>query len=135
MSEYRLVSSDHKLVPPCNVVDIKNNIHLYVADETSFKKTTELADISEKALVITIGAVTLFCCIFSLNFGSSGWTLGNLVTFLLVVFCGYTTVVTARTWSDSNLEIRRIHESGVPCTYIPDESNDKIVYCSTGSGL
>ena len=114
-------------IPQCNIHDAKTNTHLYVKDVAGYTNTSKELDHTKMISMVTSGVVCIFFCIFSLNFGVSGWTAGNLLTFGLGVASFLILVQYGSKYTENVMEMKKNQKTGVPCTQKSGDNN--IVYC------
>ena len=124
----QLMDDAGKPIPVCNVLDETRHMHLYVEDPNSF--ATLQKDVSNsKMLTLMAGAVlAVFLAIFSLNLTAAGWTLGNILTFALIIVCLYVLTLYGKKWMVGSATISQLVRQGYPCS--TDMGNDsKMIYC------
>lgn len=124
----QLYNSHDKPINECNINDEKNDTHFYVNDKKIYE---EYQKDSEDAKIVSFATGTcllLFLCIFTLNLQSSGWTLGNLMIFILLLIFLILSGVVLDKWLSSFVLLQKMKSDGVPC-YI-EKNSDRKVYCS-----
>jgi hypothetical protein len=108
-----LFDANEKEIPECN--KISNDMHLYIENEEVFNKMKDRADFNFKLGTGMAFMTTLFLWIFTLNFASNAWALGNLVTFLIMIISGVVTVYTVKEWNVSQNVLNQMVRDGSPC--------------------
>ena len=123
--QQRLVDGNGKSIPECNINT--DDVHLYVENQESFKYHKKNSDLYFNCSVFFGTLCSLFLWIFTLNFSSSAWSMGNIVTFLVMLLAGFGLVVCLKKWNMSNNLINQMVVDGSPCQM--DNKENKHVYC------
>ena len=106
----KLVDENNKMIPACNY-DGK----LYVTDPSKYKETL-FDDDSASAIVLSCGiCFTLFLLLFSLNFTTGGWHLGNVITFAIMLLSLISMYYYGSKWIRTHAILQMMQESGTPC--------------------
>lgn len=122
-----LFDENSRAVSICNMTD-NNGRHYFIQDKSSYKKNLKARDASRNIALISAALLFVFLCIFTLNFGSSGWTVGNLLTFGIVVGTFLMTLQFGKQWNENNMLISTINNYGIPC--VTAENGRQMVHCS-----
>ena len=122
-----LFDENSRAVSMCNMTD-GNGRHYYIQDKNSYKKNLKARDASRNIALISAVLLLVFLCIFTLNFGSSGWTVGNLLTFGIVVGTFLMTLQFGKQWNENNMLITTINNYGIPC--VTAENGKQLIHCS-----
>ncbi len=125
-----LLDEKHRPLPICNIVDKETGTNFYVSDmddyKTSVKKFKNLKYMFFTASIV----LCLFLCIFTLNIGTSGWTVGNLVTFILITALMYCAYYLGREWFENQSFLNKLQNDGVPCLTKNENSAEHVIHCS-----
>ena len=122
-----LLDKNEKPVPVCNVHNPDSDDRFFVVDPARYQTQIQTRNTSRNFALGAIATVTLFLCIFSLNFGSSGWTAGNMLTFGFVVAALLIAAFYGSKWNESHALVTRTQVDGTPCT--TKGSNSDIIHC------
>ena len=132
-----LVDGNGKPIPQCNINT--DDTHLYVENQESFKFHKKKADFHFNLSVFFGTLCSLFLWIFTLNFSSNAWSMGNIVTFFVMLISGVGTLMCLKQWNMSSNLIQQMIVDGSPCQMENDDK--KNIYCgykygnnSKGSG-
>lgn len=127
-----LLDQNKRPLQDCNAAD-ESGTHYFVQDVASFNNFQTSLEHSKNITMMLGIALVVFLCIFSLNFTSSGWTAGNLLTFGIVVASLYFLTQYGRQWNHNHTMVNQMLQQGVPC--VKTEQESKIVYCSRPSAV
>lgn len=115
-----LLNDDNKEIPLCNYKG-----KLYVSDQNMFKQTKNDTEVFSTLAFVFIICFCIFMLIFSLNFATGGWHLGNILTFVLMfisLFCMY---YYGSRWLNTRAVLKTLREQSNPC-YVNIENGWKI---------
>ena len=124
-----LLDENQRPVPICNILDADTGARFYVGDKPSYEKNIDTRNKSKSITMVTAGVLALFLCIFSLNFGSSGWTAGNMLTFGIVMGTLLVVAFYGSKWNESHAIVSRSQSDGVPCSSKPVEGAGQVIHC------
>ena len=130
MSKGMLVDSNNKEIPICNVH--YKDLYLYVQhvqDQKLFKTKTKETDFNYNLMIYVGLASSLFFVIFTLNFPVSGWSFGNIITFILFTTTAFFTMNLFKKWIISYNFINQMITDGYPCQIPKQDNNTTTVYC------
>ncbi len=125
-SGINLYDDNEQPVNNCNVID-ENRNRYYIQDKDSYKRHLRSRDISRNITMVSAVLLMIFLCIFTMNFASSSWTAGNMLTFGIVVITLLVTVNFAKTWNENNTLIKTIQSSGIPC--LTQKNSKNVIHC------
>jgi len=123
-----LLDANNRPVPTCNVYDESNNLHLYVADVEGYTKNIESKESQKTLGMIVGGAMVVTLVVFTLNFSSNAWTIGNLVTFGLLFSLIIAVFSIWKNYSAAGTLVEKAQRDGVPCTQ--NVNSQTKVFCS-----
>jgi len=124
-SEKVLVDSNDKPIPQCNINN--DDLHLYVENQDTFKMHKKKADFHFNLCVFFGVLCVLFLWIFTLNFSSNAWSMGNIVTFFVMLASGFGTLICLKQWNTSNNLVHQMILDGSPCH--TENDTQKNIYC------
>lgn len=124
----QLLDENGSPIPICNVIDEAQNVQLYVPDTNSYLQLKKTTDGSKNYTIIVSAIMLVLFCIFSLNLSAAGWTLGNILTFLIIIICIYFVTLFGKKWMVSTATISQIVKQGNPCSRTND--NKSTIYCN-----
>ena len=123
-----LLDANERSLPVCNIHDADANIHFYVPDEESFKKHKKSGEDLKVLFIVFLLILVLFLSIFTLNFGVSGWTAGNVLTFVIVVITLLACIKFGKEWTETQTIVNKMMNDGAPCyTKLSEKAN--VVHC------
>jgi hypothetical protein len=125
-----LLDEKHRPVPICNMQDDKTDSNFYVSDMDDYNQVSKKYKNYTFMFLAASIVLCLFLCIFTLNFGVSGWSVGNFVTFLVIIGLFYGAYAVGKEWMENQNLLNRIQNDGVPCYTTVENSNENIVHCS-----
>jgi hypothetical protein len=121
-----LVDEKGERIRECNIELHGKKYHVLNSQEFQDVKTKASLNFN---LCISMCFVTmLFLCIFTLNFSSNAWSLGNLVTCFIMLFTCFLTVISLKEWNIQQLTLNKFITDGSPCKKTDKDSTS--VYCS-----
>jgi hypothetical protein len=121
------VDSQRQPIPYCNIVDNENSVHTYAPDKSKYKQFRKDLDASKTFALIFSFFFILMLCIFTLNLGAAGWSMGNLLTFVVAIVGLYFLTCYTKIWLESNASMNQLIQQGNPC--IVKQNGDSIVHC------
>jgi hypothetical protein len=121
-----VIDEKRNVIPNCNVNE--ENDHIYVQDVNSYNRSKRQIAFGKHALLITLFILVIVLSIFTLNFGSSGWTLGNMLTFLIAMAALLATGFFARAWNKHYTLLETMKQEGTPCK-VPQNDNTQMIHC------
>jgi lipopolysaccharide export LptBFGC system permease protein LptF len=123
----QLLDESRRPIPVCNVTDTDTGAQYYIPDEKHYHDSKTKVTQSRLYTLVTSTLLILFSCIFSLNFNSTGWSAGNLLTFGIIVGIIYVVTQLGKNWKTHHTLFAELTRRGVPC--VRHENNANIVYC------
>jgi len=109
----RIFDEKDKEIPTCNIST--GDINLHVEDTSFFKESKKESDTYFNISVVLSTITCLFLCIFTLNFSTNAWSLGNIVTFLVMSSASISTVYCLKKWNISSNNVNQMIINGTPC--------------------
>lgn len=122
-----LLDENQRALPECNIHDKHTDAQFFVANEESFNKNKKESYDLQNIVIITGALLIMFLCIFTLNFGVSGWTAGNILTFIIVVIALVAIFHYGKQWNEVQMLVSKMQTDGTPCYTKTDDSH--IVHC------
>ena len=127
MSE--ILDSNNRPIPLCNVIKKEENIHLYVEDQPLYKEYVKSNYMYKNISIFSCLITSLFFFIFTLNFSSNAWSMGNLFTFIIIIIGGSVTFYSVQKFFTVKTLLDQIITSGSPCLTTSESSNH--VHCKS----
>lgn len=114
-------------IPVCNAI-LEDNRKLHVPDAKVFTEKLETVKNAKMFGAVAIFVLILLLCIFSLNFNSSGWSGGNILTFVVIITIILTVFNFGKGWYNTFLDLKDMETLGSPCMITEEGKN--ILHCS-----
>ena len=126
MSTY--VNEKGEPIQQCNVFDNGSDAHLHVYDVDAYRKTSTTVQQARQAGMVSGAVFAVFMVIFSLNYGSAGWTMGNIITFVIAIASLLVVAASVKKWNEHNAFLTQMRQQGVPC--IVSDGATSMVHCN-----
>jgi hypothetical protein len=120
-----LLDEKGNIIPECNIELYGKNYN--VSDTREFQDSKTKASLNFNLCISMCCVTMLFLCIFTLNFSSNAWSLGNLVTCFIMMFTCFITVISLKEWNIHQISLNQFIQDGAPCKKTDKESTS--VYC------
>lgn len=121
-----LIDANRRIIPECNINNEDDNI--FARDVEAYNRSKKSITFSRHASLISLAILTIVLSIFTLNFGSSGWTVGNLLTFMILVAAMMGAAFFGRAWNKHYTMLTTLRQEGVPCK-LPEKGGNQVIYC------
>lgn len=121
ISTNSLLDHNKRVIPQCNV--ITEGEHVYIREPEEFMDSVGTLKSIKISAILTSVIFFAFFIIFTLNFGTIGWSAGNIITFVLVVSSLLLTLYYTMNWTEMRTLLKKIKNDGTPCL------QENIVYC------
>ena len=119
-----ILDENDKIIPKCNTGN------LYISDQDEFNNFKTKVDVYSKLSIGMCLLTMIFVWIFTLNFANYAWSLGNLVTFILIIICGGTVILAFKEWNISQTTYNKLVLEGSPCMKINEKDKELTnIYC------
>ena len=127
-----LVDHNLKAIPVCNYIDTSGS-HMHLEDVKYYNDHVKQGELSLSMAFLTCAVTLLFVCIFTLNFSAGIWSSGNLLTFLLIIIFGLSTMYAVKKYNIANVILNNLKNEGGSCTTVEQENT--IMYCNSSNGF